>query len=107
MERLISLSGILILTGVVAYRDPARFAAEGVIHDARTIVVMSYALCGFAHVTSVAIFVGGISALIPNRRDEIAGLGLKALFAAFLATMITGCIAGIFFTSAQGRVLSF
>ncbi len=95
-----------ILTEVVAYRDLARFVAEGLIRDMRTVVVMSYALCGFTHVASVAIFVGGISALVPSRRDEIAGLGMKALFAAFLATLITGCIAGVFFISAQGHVLS-
>jgi len=69
-------------------------------------VIMSYALCGFTHVASVGIFVGGISALVPTRRDEIAGLGMKALWAAFLATLMTGCIAGIFFSSSQSRVLS-
>jgi CNT family concentrative nucleoside transporter len=86
-----------ILTEVVAYRDLAAFAAQGLIRDPRTIVVMSYALCGFTHVASVAIFVGGISALVPSRRDEIAALGMKALLAAFLATLATGCVAGIFF----------
>lgn len=95
-----------ILTEVVAYRDLASFMAQGLIRDPRTVVVMSYALCGFAHVASVAIFVGGMSALVPGRRDEIAGLGFKALFAAFLATLITGCVAGVFFSASQGTVLS-
>ena len=94
-----------ILTEVVAYRDLAGFLAQGLIQDPRTVVVMSYVLCGFTHVASVAIFVGGISALVPGRRDEIAGLGFKALFAAFLATLITGCIAGVFFSASQGTVL--
>ena len=94
-----------ILTEVVAYRDLAGFVAQGLIRDPRTVVVMSYALCGFTHVASVAIFVGGMSALVPGRRDEIAGLGFKALFAAFLATLITGCIAGVFFSASQGTVL--
>jgi CNT family concentrative nucleoside transporter len=87
-----------ILTEVVAYRDLAHFADSGLIRDPRTLVVMSYALCGFVHVASVAIFVGGISALVPTRQNEIAGLGLKALFAAFLATLMTGCVAGLFFS---------
>ncbi len=91
-----------ILTEVVSYRDLAAFAASGLIREPRTLLVMSYALCGFAHVASLAIFVGGISALIPSRRDEIASLGPKALIAAFLATIMTGCIAGIFYVSANG-----
>jgi CNT family concentrative nucleoside transporter len=95
-----------ILTEVIAYRDLAGFIASGMIKETRTIVIMSYALCGFAHVASVGIFVGGISALVPSRRDDIAALGLKALWAAFLATLMTGCIAGLFFSSNQARVLS-
>ncbi len=95
-----------ILTEVVAYKDLANFVAAGTITDPRTIVVMSYALCGFVHVASVAIFVGGLSALIPNRQKEIAGLGMKALCAAFLATVMTGCIAGLFFSASQTHVFS-
>lgn len=95
-----------VLTEIVAYRDLASMAAQGIIKEARTVLVMSYALCGFTHVASVAIFVGGISALVPSRHDEIAGLGIKALFAAFLATLITGCIAGVFFSTSQTAILS-
>jgi len=95
----------LILTEVVAYRDLAHFAAQGLVSD-RTLVVMSYALCGFTHVASVAIFVGGVSALIPERRDEIASLGLRALLAAILVTVMTGCIAGIFYHPAQSFLFS-
>jgi concentrative nucleoside transporter, CNT family len=86
-----------ILTEVVAYRHLADLAASGAITNPRTILVMSYALCGFVHIASLAIFVGGISTLVPERRDELASLGLKALVAAFLATVMTGCIAGIFY----------
>ena len=86
-----------ILTEVVSYKDMATFAASGLLREPRTLLVLSYALCGFTHVASLAIFVGGISALIPSRRDEIASLGFKALIAAFLATIMTGCVAGIFY----------
>jgi concentrative nucleoside transporter, CNT family len=94
----------VILTEVVAYQDLARIASGGGFADPRTVVILSYALCGFAHVASVAIFVGGMAALVPSRRDELASLGLRALVAATLATLMTGCVAGIF-TTGQGVLL--
>lgn len=86
----------VLLTEVVSYQDMAQMAANGVLVDPRTVVILSYALCGFAHVASLAIFVGGTTALAPARRDDLAGLGLRALLAATLATLMTGCVAGIF-----------
>jgi CNT family concentrative nucleoside transporter len=86
----------VMLTEVASYQDLSQMIAAGQIGDPRTPVIMSYALCGFAHVASVAIFVGGTAALAPGRRDELAKLGGRALVAATLATMMTGCIAGIF-----------
>jgi len=88
----------VILTEVVAYQDLARLASAGDIVEPRTVIILSYALCGFAHIASVAIFVGGMAALIPSRRDELAGLGLRALLAATLATLMTACVAGMFTT---------
>lgn len=61
----------------------------------RSLIVMTYALCGFVHVASMGIFVGGLSALIPSRVQDISRLGLQALWTAFLATVLTGCIAGV------------
>jgi CNT family concentrative nucleoside transporter len=63
---------------------------------ARSALAASYALCGFAHVGSMAIFVGGFGALTPERMGELSRLGPKALWAATLATVMTGCVAGIF-----------
>ena len=88
----------VLLTEVVSYQELARLAVAGHIADPRTVVILSYALCGFAHVASVAIFVGGIAALAPTRRDELASFGLRALFAATLATLMTACVAGMFTT---------
>ncbi len=88
----------VILTEVVSYKDLAQMVADGAVHDPRSVVIMSYALCGFAHVASVAIFVGGTAALAPKRRDDLASLGGRALLAATLATLMTGCVAGIFST---------
>jgi CNT family concentrative nucleoside transporter len=61
----------------------------------RSLVVMTYALCGFVHVASMGIFVGGLSALVPSRIQDISRLGFRALWTAFLATVLTGCIAGV------------
>jgi CNT family concentrative nucleoside transporter len=86
----------VILTEVVSYNHLAQAISNGQITDPRTVIILSYALCGFAHVAAVAIFVGGTAILAPSRRDDLASLGLKALLAATLATLMTGCIAGIF-----------
>jgi CNT family concentrative nucleoside transporter len=61
----------------------------------RSLTTMTYALCGFVHVASMGIFVGGISALVPGRAKDVSLLGLRALWTAFLATLLTGCIAGV------------
>lgn len=95
----------VILTEVVSYNDLAQVIAAGQISDPRTVVILSYALCGFAHVAAVAIFVGGTAILAPSRRDDLASLGLRALLAATLATLMAGCIAGIFSTGAEGMLL--
>jgi CNT family concentrative nucleoside transporter len=86
----------VILTEVFSYNHLAQLISSGQISDPRTVVVLSYALCGFAHVAAMAIFVGGTAALAPTRRDDLASLGLRALLAATLATLMTGCVAGIF-----------
>ncbi|MBL8208654.1 MAG: nucleoside transporter [Blastocatellia bacterium] len=86
----------LILTEVVSYQDLAQMVTSGQITDPRTVVILSYALCGFAHVASMAIFVGGTSALVPSRRDDLASLGFRALLVATLGTLMTGCVAGMF-----------
>lgn len=61
----------------------------------RSLTSLTYALCGFVHVASMGIFVGGISALVPHRAKDISCLGLRALWTAFLTTLLTGCIAGV------------
>jgi CNT family concentrative nucleoside transporter len=94
----------VILTEVVAYQDLARLVSAGEFAEPRSVVILSYALCGFAHVASVAIFVGGLAVLIPSRREEIASLGWRALLAATLATLMTACVAGMF-TTGEGAVL--
>ena len=72
-------------------------AAERIISD-RAVLIISYALSGFAHLASVGIFVGGTAALAPSRRKEITELGWKALFVGTLATYMIACVAGVFDT---------
>ncbi|MFW5901282.1 MAG: NupC/NupG family nucleoside CNT transporter [bacterium] len=86
----------MVVTEVTAYKDLAAAIANGTIQNPRTIVITTYALCGFAHVGSMAIFIGGIGALVPDRTSTLAKFGLRALVAATLACLMTGCIAGLF-----------
>ncbi len=90
-----------ILTEVVAYQDLARMVADGSLSP-RGIMILSYALCGFTHVASVAIFVGGLSVLVPARRNDLASLSWPAFWAATLATLMTGAAAGAFFHGQEG-----
>ncbi len=84
----------MIKTEVASY---FHLAAVADTLSPRTVVVTSYALCGFAHVASVAIFVGGVAALVPSRRSDLTQVGGRALLAATLACLMTACVAGIFY----------
>ena len=63
--------------------------------DPKSVVIASLALCGFANLGSIAIQIGGIGELAPNRRKDLAKLGVKALFCGTLASYLSACIAGI------------
>ena len=93
----------LIVTEVVAYKDLAVALEQNLLHHERSAVITTYALCGFAHLASMAIFVGGISALAPDRVRNIGGVAFRALLAATLACLLTACVAGTFFT--KGSIL--
>lgn len=66
----------------------------------QTQAIITFALCGFANLSSIAILMGGIGAIAPNRRKDIARLGLKAVFAATLANLMSAALAGIFISLA-------
>jgi len=78
--------------------------AQRVLSD-RAVVIISYALSGFAHLASVGIFVGGTIALIPSRRKDISELGWKALFAGTLATMMIAAVSGVFYDPSNPSIL--
>ena len=85
-----------IVTEVVSFQHLNQLIQEGSLTNTRSITIASYALCGFAHIASLAIFVGGFSALAPTRAKDLARLGFRALYAATLACLMTGCVAGLF-----------
>ncbi len=61
----------------------------------RTVVILSFALCGFANIGSIAILLGGLGTLIPDRMPDIARMGIKAIFAASLANLMSAALAGM------------
>jgi CNT family concentrative nucleoside transporter len=85
----------VIATEFVAYLDLARSIQDGSI-SARGSAIATYALCGFANLPSIAIQIGGLSAMAPERRGDFASLGLRAMVAGALACWMTGAIAGLF-----------
>lgn len=82
------------LNEFVAYLDLAALIKSGVLSD-KTIIMATYALCGFANFSSIAIQMGGIGPLAPHRRKDIASLGLRAVAGGTLATLMTATIAGV------------
>lgn len=89
----------LIVTEVTSYQDLAIAIKNHVLIHPRSVVIATYALCGFAHIASMAIFIGGTAALVPNRTRDLSRVGVRALIAATLACFMTACVAGTFFTS--------
>ena len=83
----------LILNEFVAYLD-LREAMPNI--SERATIISTYALCGFANFSSIAIQIGGIGTLAPERRQDLAKLGIKSLVGGTLACLMTACIAGIF-----------
>jgi CNT family concentrative nucleoside transporter len=75
--------------------------ADGVLIHPRSAIIASYALCGFAHIASLAIFIGGVGALAPTRLKELSQVGFRALLAATLACLMTGAVAGLFFNQSS------
>ncbi|MCH7709881.1 MAG: NupC/NupG family nucleoside CNT transporter [Myxococcales bacterium] len=90
-----SLLGVkTVLNEFLAYQELARLTEAGLL-NARSAMIASYALCGFANFGSLAILLGGIGSLAPSRRSEIARLGLRSILSGSLATFMTACVAGL------------
>jgi len=89
----------VVATEIASYQHLAQMLEAGTFSHPRSAIIASYALCGFAHIASLAIFVGGIGALVPERLKDLSRLGFRALLAATLACLMTGAIAGTFVTT--------
>lgn len=82
----------LVLNEFVAY---SAFAPEISNLSPKTVAVVSFALCGFANISSMAILLGGLGNLAPDRRNDIAKLGIRAVIAGALASLLSAAIAGM------------
>lgn len=90
-----NLIGIkLSLNEFVAYGTLTSYMQDGVLSQ-RAVIISTYALCGFANFASIGIQIGGISAISPKRKTDLAKIGLKAMFGGAIVSMITATIAGI------------
>lgn len=85
----------VVLNEFVAYLDMSKLIQLKSLTNPKAILMATYALCGFANFSSIAIQIGGISPLAPERRGDLAKLGIRALIAGTLATLLTATLAGI------------
>jgi CNT family concentrative nucleoside transporter len=86
----------LVLTEFIAYLHLYESLSEGAAQlSPRTVVMASYALCGFANFGSIGVQLGGIGGIAPERRHDLARLGLRAMFGGMLASLMTAAVAGM------------
>lgn len=83
-----------ILNEFVAFFSFGEMKKAGIVSDPKSILIATYALCGFANFASIGIQIGGISQLAPDQRRNLTELGLKALLGGTIASLMCGCIAG-------------
>jgi CNT family concentrative nucleoside transporter len=92
----LTVGGILgeriVLNEFIGYLSLAKFSTT---LDPRSYTLATYALCGFANFSSIAIQIGGIGSLAPTRRNDLARLGLRAMIGGLLACYLTATVAGI------------
>jgi concentrative nucleoside transporter, CNT family len=83
----------IVLNELLAYIDFVKLPQAALGEKSR--IIMTYAMCSFANLGSLGILIGGLGSLCPERRNEITGMGVKALIAGVLASLMTGAIVGI------------
>lgn len=88
----------LVSNEFIAYLKLGQLDGAGSL-DPKTVFLATFALCGFANFSSIGIQIGGIGALAPERRSDLAALGLKAMIGGTIASLLTASIAGMFFTA--------
>ncbi len=87
----------IVINEFVAYSDMGILIEAGKILNEKTIIMLTYALCGFANFSSIGIQIGGLGPLAPSRKSEIAALGIKAVIGGAMATLMTATLAGLLY----------
>ncbi|MGX5818846.1 NupC/NupG family nucleoside CNT transporter [Chitinophaga lutea] len=83
-----------VLNEFIAYQSLSKMKDAHLIQDPKSLLIATYALCGFANFASIGIQIGGISQLAPNQRKNLTELSLRALLGGTIACLMCGCIAG-------------
>jgi CNT family concentrative nucleoside transporter len=95
-EDVVRVGGLLgiktVLNEFLAFQA---LAAQSESLSPRSVIIASYALCGFANFGSLAILLGGIGGMAPERRPEVARLGVRSIIGGSLTTFMTACLAGV------------
>ena len=95
-EKLV-LNEFVAFVDFAAYLDPVQAAAKGIeVLSAHTQVIVTFALCGFANLSSIGIQLGGLGVMAPSRRQDLARLGLRAVAAGTLSNLMSAALAGVF-----------
>ncbi len=84
-----------VLNEFVSFLQLGQMKTDGTLTDQRTIIILTYAMCGFANIVSIGIQIGGIGTLAPNQRENLAALGVKAVFGGTIACYLSACVAGM------------
>ena len=84
-----------IINELVAYTSLGTAKAGGAIFHYKSVIIATYALCGFANFSSIGIQIGGIGALAPSQRKNLAALGVKSLIGGTIAAFLTASLAGM------------
>ncbi|MEL6139872.1 MAG: nucleoside transporter C-terminal domain-containing protein, partial [Cyanobacteria bacterium J06628_6] len=83
-----------IINEFIAYLDLQTLIEENTLSN-RSVIISTYALCGFANISSIGIQIGGIGGIAPNRQADLSKIGIRAMIGGTLACFMTACIAGI------------
>ena len=86
----------MVINELVAY---SALGAQKAMLDPRSFTIATFALCGFAYLSSIGIQIGGIGALAPNKRDQLAQLGFRAMIAGTMANLMSAAIVGLLIRS--------
>ena len=90
------LGSRMVINGLYAY---TLLGAQKATLDPRSFTIATFALCGFANLSSIGIQIGGIGALAPNKRDQLAKLGFRAMIAGTMANLMSASIVGLLLRS--------